>query len=62
MQSMPHQDHMTKLCVIRAITSKREAEVAIHLMDIFLLLGVPVVLQSDNGSEFIVNVITVYNM
>ena len=50
--------HLTKFCVIRAITSKRVAKVALHMMDIFLLLGAPVVLQSDNGSELIANVIT----
>ena len=50
--------HLTKFCVIRAITSKHAAKVALHLMDIFLLLGAPVVLQSVNVSEFTTNVVT----
>ena len=55
---MVYQDHLTKCCVIRAITSKRAAEVFLHPIDIFLLLGAPIVLQSDNGSEITTNVIT----
>ena len=40
------------------MTSKRAAEVAYQLMDIFLMLGAPHILQSDNGSEFTASVIT----
>ncbi|XP_064099873.1 KRAB-A domain-containing protein 2-like isoform X3 [Macrobrachium nipponense] len=68
MQSMPsgsnkkwimvYQDHLTKFCILRALKSKRAAEVAFHLLDIFLLFGAPVILQSDNGSEFTSQVIT----
>ena len=52
-----YQDHLTKFVVLRALTSKRAAEVAHHLLDIFLLLGAPSILQSDNGSEFTAEVI-----
>ncbi|XP_041369644.1 KRAB-A domain-containing protein 2-like [Gigantopelta aegis] len=55
---MVYQDHLTKFCVLRPLTSKRAAEVAFQLLDIFLLLGAPCVLQSDNGSEFTAHVIT----
>ncbi|KAK4293673.1 hypothetical protein Pmani_033644 [Petrolisthes manimaculis] len=55
---MVYQDHLTKFCILRALTSKRAAEVAFHLLDIFLLFGAPVILQSDNGSEFTSQVIT----
>jgi hypothetical protein len=50
MQSLPHgsfkwimvyQDHLTKFVVIRALISKRAADVAYQLMDIFLLFGAP---------------------
>ena len=67
MQSMPHnqqkwilvyQDHLTKYCVLRSLTSKRASEVAFQLLDIFLLLGAPHILQSDNGAEFTASVIT----
>ncbi|XP_068246708.1 KRAB-A domain-containing protein 2-like [Palaemon carinicauda] len=52
-----YQDHLTKFCVLRPLT-KRAAEVAYQLLDIFLLLGAPEILQSDNGSEFTACVIT----
>ncbi|GFS10305.1 Krab-a domain-containing protein 2-like protein [Elysia marginata] len=49
---MVYQDHLTKFVVLRPLTSKRACEVAFQLVDIFTLLGAPVILQSDNGSEF----------
>ena len=49
---MVYQDHLTKFCILRPLTSKRASEVAYQLMDIFLMFGAPHVLQSDNGSEF----------
>ena len=52
------QDQMTTFCVLRPLTSKRAAEVAYHLLDIFLLIGAPHILQSENGSEFMASVIT----
>ena len=55
---MNYQDHLTKFCVLRPLTSKRAAEVAYQLQDIFLLLGAPAILQSDNGSQFTAQVIT----
>jgi hypothetical protein len=66
MQSMAHngfkwimvyQDHLTKYCALRALSSKRAAEVAYQLMDIFLFIGAPHILQSDNGAEFTASVI-----
>ncbi|XP_068247971.1 KRAB-A domain-containing protein 2-like [Palaemon carinicauda] len=55
---MVYQDHLTKFCVLRPLTSKRAAEVTFQLADIFLLLGTPIILQSDNGSEFTAQIIT----
>ena len=55
---MVYQDHLTKYCILRPLTSKRAAEVAFHLMDIFLMFGAPQILQSDNGSEFTALVIS----
>ncbi|XP_047497850.1 KRAB-A domain-containing protein 2-like [Penaeus chinensis] len=49
---MVYQSHLTKSVILRALASKRAAEVAFQLLDIFLLFGAPVILQSDNGSEF----------
>ena len=53
---MVYQCHLTKF--VRPLTSKRAAEVAFQLLDIFLLFGAPAILQSDNGSEFTAQVIT----
>ena len=55
---MVYQDHLTKFCVLRPLKSNRAAEVAFQLADIFLLLGAPVILQSDSGSEFTAQIIT----
>ena len=49
---MNYQDHLTKFCVLRPLTSKRVSEVAHQLLDIVLMLGAPAILQSDNGAEF----------
>ncbi|XP_070208806.1 KRAB-A domain-containing protein 2-like [Littorina saxatilis] len=49
---MVYQDHLTKFVVLRPLTSKRACQVALQLVDIFTLFGAPVILQSDNGSEF----------
>ena len=43
---------------LRALISKRAAEVAVHLLDIFLLIGATSILHSDNGSEFTAEVIS----
>ncbi|XP_041357785.1 KRAB-A domain-containing protein 2-like [Gigantopelta aegis] len=58
---MVYQDHLTKFCILRPLTSKRASEVAYQLLDIYLLLGSPSILQSDNGSEFTAQVITELN-
>ena len=57
MFSLHYQDHLTKFAVLRSLTSKLVAEVAIQLLDIFLLFGAPHILQSDNGREFTANII-----
>jgi hypothetical protein len=48
---MVYQDHLTKFIVLRPLTSKPAAVVAYQLLDIFLLLGAPQILQSDNGQQ-----------
>lgn len=55
---MVYQDHLTKFVLLRALTSKRAEEVAHHLNDIFLTIGAPCILQSDNGREFVNNIIS----
>ena len=49
---MVYQDNLTKYCTLRPLTSKRAAEVAFQLMDIFLMFGAPQIPQINNGSEF----------
>jgi IS30 family transposase len=55
---MVYQDHMTKFVVLRPLKSKRETEVAMQILDIFLLFGAPNILQSDNGAEFTASIIS----
>lgn len=55
---MVYQCHLTKFVIQRPLTSKRAAEVAFQLLDIFLLFEAPANLQSDSGSEFTAQVIT----
>ena len=55
---MHYQDHLTKFSILRLLKSKRAAEVAYQLTDIFLLLGAPHILQSNSGREFTANIIT----
>ena len=54
---LQYQDHATKSCDLRALVSKRAAEVALNLLDIFLDKGAPMILQSDNGREFVAEII-----
>ncbi|XP_041379482.1 KRAB-A domain-containing protein 2-like [Gigantopelta aegis] len=44
---MVYQCHLTKFVILRPLSSKRAAEVAFQLLDIFLLFGAPAILQSD---------------
>ena len=67
MQTLPDKDykyiltyvnHFTKFCVLTPVKSKRAEEVAEALLPIFLTFGAPVILQSDNGREFVNAVIS----
>ena len=55
---MVYQCHLTKFIILRPLTSKRAAEVAFELLDIYLLFGAPAILQSDNGTELTAQAIT----
>ncbi|KAK3909807.1 KRAB-A domain-containing protein 2 [Frankliniella fusca] len=50
---MTYQDHLTKFVVLKPMRTKTALEVANYLLDIFLTIGAPVILQSDNGREFV---------
>lgn len=47
-----YQDHLRKFVQLRPLKSKRAAQVAYVLLDIFTIFGAPSILQSDNGKEF----------
>jgi hypothetical protein len=53
---MNYQDHFSKMNILRPLRSKKAAEVAYNLIDIFCLVTPPAVLQSDNGREFVAEV------
>jgi len=53
-----YQDHLTKFCYLRALKMKQALGVARALVDIFCIQGAPLLLQSDNGKEFVAQVIT----
>lgn len=55
---MVYQDHLTKFVQLRALKTKRAEEVGYHLLNIFTIFGAPCILHSDNGREFVNNVIT----
>ena len=55
---MVFQDRLTKFCMFYLLTSKRASVEASQLLDIFLTLGAPAILQSDNGAEFTAQVIS----
>ena len=55
---LSYQDHLTKFILLRALETKRAEEVAYELLDIFTTIGAPSVLQSDNGGEFVNQVIS----
>ena len=54
---MVYQDHLTKFCTLRPLLTKRAMEVALNLVDLFAILGAPSILHSDNGKEFVNEVI-----
>lgn len=54
---MVYQDHLTKFVQLRALKSKTAEEVANNILDIFCIFGAPVILQSDNGREFVNKII-----
>lgn len=55
---MNYQDHHTKFLHLRSLKSKHAANVAEELLKIFFCFGAPAILQSDNGREFVANVIS----
>ena len=48
-----YEDHLTKYCVLLPGKTKTAQETAEKLKFIFSMLSAPVILQSDNGREFV---------
>lgn len=54
---MVYQDHLTKFVVLKPLKFKKVDEIAENLIEIYTLFGAPAILQSDNGKEFVNEVI-----
>jgi hypothetical protein len=52
-----YQDHLTKFVNLRPLTHKRAEKIAYTLLDIFTNFGTQVLLQSNNGKEFVNKVV-----
>ena len=50
---MIYEDHLTKYCILLPGKTKTALETAEKLKFIFSILAAPVILQSDNGREFV---------
>ena len=51
---MHYQDHFFKISILHPLMRKEAAEVAHTLVtQVFTVFGCPVILQSDNGREFV---------
>ena len=48
-----YQDHHDKMSYLCAMENKKPATVASKLLPLFLQQGAPMILQSDNGREFV---------
>lgn len=47
-----HQDHLTKFIILRSLKATQNHEVVSVLLDIFMILGKPSILESDSSKEF----------
>ena len=48
-----YEDHLTKYCILLPGKTKTAEDTAEKLKFIFSILAAPVILQSDNGREFV---------
>jgi len=50
--------------ILKALKTKRAAEIVFHLLDVYTIFGAPVIyyfIHSDNGREFVNSIITELN-
>jgi hypothetical protein len=52
------RDHFSRFSWAQAMLSKQAKEVARYLFEIFTIFGSPLILHSDNGKEFVADVIS----
>jgi len=53
-----YKEHLTKFSYLWPLTAKNAALVTQELLHHFLMYGAPRVLQSDNGCEFVADIIS----
>ena len=52
------KDHFTKFTWLRAIKSKEAVHVRVELEHLYCEWGFPFIHQTDNGTEFVANIVT----
>lgn len=52
-----YEDRISRYIVLKALTNNNSKEVAMELLDVFSIIGVPHILQSENGETFAKEVI-----
>ena len=52
-----YQDHYEKISYLHAMPNRNAKTIALELVPLFLMQGAPVILQSDNGREFVAEII-----
>lgn len=55
-----YQDHFTKFSFLRGLKDKKAQTILNTLKDIFLTIGAPKILQTDNGGEFVNDLLDKY--
>ena len=54
------QDYLTECVILWPLKAKTALAIVHEVLDIFLLFGAPSILQTDNGHEFVNQVIDTY--
>jgi hypothetical protein len=52
-----YQDHHDKMSYLHAMPNREAKTIAMELVALFLIQGAPVILQSDNGREYVAQII-----
>ena len=49
---LDYQENLTKFCILKPLRTKTAEEVGQTLIGIFCFIGIPAIIQTDNGREF----------